>query len=254
MRDFTLQTYKTLCSEFQQNGYKFITFADYCQNTTPKSYIILRHDVDSSPENALTMARCEQELGIKSSFYFRILRQHFHETTVRKIAELGHEIGYHYEDLSVAKGRMQYAIELFKNNLTLLRKSYPVKTICMHGSPVSRWDNRSIWEHYDYRDFGIIGEPYFDVNFDEVLYLTDTGRRWDGLDVSVRDKVKSGYNCRLQTTSDIIAALFDNELPRQLMINIHPQRWHDRYAPWLKELIWQNTKNIGKRLLVRQRP
>ena len=38
-------------------------------------------------------------------------------------------------------------------------------------------------------DFGIIAEPYFDVDFDEVFYLTDTGRRWDGDSVSVRDKV-----------------------------------------------------------------
>ena len=42
---------------------------------------------------------------------------------------------------------------------------------------------------YDYRDYGIIAEPYFDVDFDEVFYLTDTGRRWDGDSVSVRDKV-----------------------------------------------------------------
>ena len=41
----------------------------------------------------------------------------------------------------------------------------------------------------DYQDFGLIGEPYFDVDFNEVAYYTDTGRRWDGEDVSVRDKV-----------------------------------------------------------------
>jgi hypothetical protein len=46
-----------------------------------------------------------------------------------------------------------------------------------------------LWKYYDYKDFGLIGEPYFDVDFDKVLYLTDTGRRWDGEAVSVRDKV-----------------------------------------------------------------
>jgi len=39
-------------------------------------------------------------------------------------------------------------------------------------------------------DYGIIAEPYFDMDFKEVLYLTDTGRRWDGDRVSVRDKVE----------------------------------------------------------------
>jgi hypothetical protein len=83
----------------------------------------------------------------------------------------------------------ELAIDDFRLNLEKLRELYPVKTICMHGSPLSKYDNRLIWDKYDYRDYGIIGEPYFDVDFEEVLYLTDTGRRWDGDRVSVRDKV-----------------------------------------------------------------
>ena len=59
----------------------------------------------------------------------------------------------------------------------------------MHGSPRSRFDNKSLWKKYDYKDYGIIGEPYFDIDFNDVFYLTDTGRRWDGDKVSVRDKV-----------------------------------------------------------------
>jgi len=75
-------------------------------------------------------------------------------------------------------------------DLRRLREFYPVKTICMHGSPLSKYDNKLLWDKYDYRDYGITAEPNFDVDFDEVLYLTDTGRRWDGDRVSVRDKVK----------------------------------------------------------------
>ena len=59
----------------------------------------------------------------------------------------------------------------------------------MHGSPCSKSDCRDIWKKYDYKKPGIIAEPYFDINFDEVFYLTDTGRRWDGWKVSLRDKV-----------------------------------------------------------------
>jgi hypothetical protein len=68
----------------------------------------------------------------------------------------------------------------------------------MHGSPLSKWDNRDLWKRYDYRDFGIIAEPYFDLDFDEVFYLTDTGRRWDGDRVSVRDKICSEKIRRLE--------------------------------------------------------
>lgn len=46
---------------------------------------------------------------------------------------------------------------------------------------MSRLSNLELWKRYDYKELGIIGEPYLDVDFDEVFYLTDTGRRWDDL-------------------------------------------------------------------------
>jgi hypothetical protein len=83
-------------------------------------------------------------------------------------------------------------------------------------SPRSKYNNRDLWKRYDYRDFGIIGEPYFDVDFDKMFYLTDTGRRWDGWRVSVRDKVpqqaqwiKQGLVFR--STDDIIAAACEEQ-------------------------------------------
>ncbi|MBC8179929.1 hypothetical protein H8E88_02285 [candidate division KSB1 bacterium] len=56
-----------------------------------------------------------------------------------------------------ASRRTSFTIEDFRSNLEMLRKLYPVKTICMHGSPLSKYDNRLLWEKYDYRDYGIIG-------------------------------------------------------------------------------------------------
>jgi len=35
------------------------------------------------------------------------------------------------------------------------------------------------------------------------------------------------------------------------MITVHPQRWTDKPLPWLKELVWQNTKNVIKRFIVK---
>ena len=80
------------------------------------------------------------------------------------------------------------AIESFERNLARLRRYADVRTICMHGSPLSKWDSRLLWERFDYRDYGIVGEPYFDMDFGRVAYYMDTGRRWDGEKMSVRDK------------------------------------------------------------------
>ena len=121
----------------------------------------------------------------------------------------------------------------------------------MHGSPKSVLDNRDIWKEYDYRQLGIIGEPYFDIDFDKFFYLTDTGRCWNGYKYSVRDKmpqqerwVKEGLV--FKTTNDIIKAAQDNKLPNQIMITVHPQRWTNKPALWLWELAAQRAKNVFK--------
>jgi len=219
-------------------------------------------------------ARIENELGITGTYNFRMVRGSFDEGIIRQIASMGHEIGYHYEDLTVAKGKAEQAIQLFEQNLARLRRLVPIETICMHGSPLSKYDNRKLWERYNYRDYGIIGEPYFDMDFSKILYLTDTGRRWDSERVSVRDKVlripanppgsrnpqstthnlqPTTYNLRpnFHSTFDIIKAASENLLPNQIMITIHPQRWDNRLWPWISEFVLQNIKNVGKRVVVR---
>jgi len=250
MRDFTLITYKKLVQTFIANGYSFQTQQEYIKKNNAR-LVLLRHDVDLKPENAYTIAKIEKKLGIQASYYFRIVDESFDETIIKQIAEMGHEIGYHYEDLSLCNGNYDAAIKHFEHHLNKFKKLYPVKTICMHGSPLSKWDNRDLWKKYDYKDFGIIAEPYFDVDFNEVFYLTDTGRRWDGDNFSVRDKVnqKDGLEKELKfrSTMDIINAAKSELLPDKIMITTHPQRWDDRFMPWAKELVWQNVKNVIKK-------
>lgn len=199
--DFTIKTYRQLLQTLQNKGFLFYTFSEYLKikgeassaisslTAHHSSFIILRHDVDLMPHNSLRFAEIQHEMGIKGSYYFRAVPESWDEEVILKIAALGHEIGYHYECLTTTNGNMQAGIVDFEKNLAALRQIAPVQTICMHGSPKSKWDSKDLWQKYDYRDYGIVGEPYFDVNFDQLFYLTDTGRRWDGWKVSVRDKV-----------------------------------------------------------------
>jgi hypothetical protein len=112
---------------------------------------------------------------------------------------------------------------------------------------MSKYDSKDLWKTHSYRDFGLIGEPYFDIDFSKVAYLTDTGRRWDGEKVSVRDKVDSTFVHDFKTTDDIIAAAEQNVLPDQIMFTFHPQRWTDNKVLWLRELVGQEAKNVIKK-------
>jgi hypothetical protein len=269
MRDFTLKQYLFLLKSLLKQGFLFDTYSR-CTELSDKMFVILRHDVDRLPDNSLIFARIENELGINGTYYFRIVPQSFDVQIIKEIASLGHEIGYHYETMDTARGNVDKAYDEFCSNLENFRKIVPVETICMHGSPLSKFDNRALWKKYDYRKLGIKAEPYFDLDFSRVLYLTDTGRRWDGGKYSVRDKVVSRQsavssqqspvkihkpetgNLKLtfHSTSDIMEAANSGLLPDQIMMTFHPQRWTDKPLPWLKELVLQNIKNVVKRLVV----
>ena len=255
--DFTLVQYSKLLCTLREAGYSFQPFREFLAEQRI-SAIILRHDVDKKPGHSLRFAKSQAQRGIRGTYYFRILPCSFDEGIIREIHALGHEIGYHYEDVALEKGNMEKAYESFRRNLGKIRSIVPVETICMHGSPLSRYDNRSLWDHYSYKDLGISGEPYFDVNFEKVLYLTDTGRRWDGSEVSVRDKsMTAGKNAfpglRYHSTRHIMVACREGKLPDQVMYTFHPQRWTDNFLEGSGEFLLQNLKNIAKRILMKIR-
>lgn len=225
-----------------------------------KSYcfeeLVLRHDVDLRPANSLRTAQLESDLGILGIYYFRAVPQSWDEEIIKRIYSLGHEIGYHYESLTTCNGDVDKAYADFCSNLKRLRAIVPVRSICMHGSPRSPFDSKDIWKKYDYHALGIENEPYLDTDFSQVFYLTDTGRRWDGYKVSVRDKIPDYQNqwteqgLTFHYTDDVINGLRQGIIPKRLMITVHPQRWNPIGPAWCKELLLQNAKNLVKRVLV----
>lgn len=251
--DFTIDKYKELLKALKKHhGFS------------------IRHDVDLRPDYSLRIAQVEAEMGVKATYYFRTVPESYDEEIIRKIVSLGHTAGYHYECLTTCNGNMEEAYEDFCRNLEKLRKVVPITTACAHGSPRSPWNSQLIWEtsrcrdvetsrQYDIHSLGIEHEPMLDTDFSKTLYLTDTGRRWDGYKVSVRDKVpeyqelwtKEGLV--FHATDDIIQALLNPEHPihkHDLLINTHPQRWMPFGPGWLKEATLQNIKNIAKRVIV----
>ncbi len=291
--DFTLSAYYKLLDALQEQQYSFQTVREFILDPKPRA-VMLRHDVDARSGHSLRFARLQHERGIRGTYYFRIVPASFDGKIIREIEDLGHEIGYHYEDMDLAGGDPHKAIVQFQRHLEELRLAADsVETACMHGSPLSRYDNRALWKFYDYRRFGLIAEPYFDIDFTRVLYLTDTGRRWDGGGASIRDREltpeerkqfrrntrnRTGRNgksitgagaevshlmqpdgkllsekFRFRTTAEITEAVRKGNLPDQIMFNFHPQRWNSNPVLWLQEWALQRTKNAIKRLIKKSR-
>lgn len=263
--DFTITSYKKLLQALLAGNYTFLTFDAYIKSdeTTINQFeklVVLRHDVDDRPQNSLAFAEIQSELGIKGTYYFRKVPQSFDVSIIEKIKDLGHEIGYHYETMDTCKGNIDDAYKEFVVNLDIFNKLIPISTISMHGSPMSKFDNRKIWEKYDYKTLGIIAEPYFDINFDKLYYITDTGRCWNGHLFNVRDKAtkdnpltnKDFISKNYHSTPDIIYAIQNNTFPFKTMMNFHPQRWNSNLYFWTKELVLQNIKNQVKKIIVKK--
>jgi len=256
--DFTLNKYRELCQAAIDSRYALLTVKAYLTvQDQPAKLIILRHDIDRKLENAVRMAEIEKELGIKATYYFRFNKSVFQPNLIKEIASMGHEIGYHYEALDKTKGDYIKAIQLFEHELEELRKVAEVNTICMHGNPLTRWDNRDLWTKYDFRNFGIVGEAY--LSFDNITYLSDTGRTW-GAKYKVKDWLVSGThngseitnNTEVNSTDDVIKLIEKGQLGYAYLL-IHPERWSDSLIGWTIDLTLDTAVNMVKRILISMR-
>jgi hypothetical protein len=235
--DFTLKKYGEVLTALGRGDYRFVSYNE-SQRT------ILRHDVDRSAGGALRMALLEAERGIKATYYFRVPRT-FDVQAITRIASLGHEIGYHYECLDKAKGDLDKAIGIFEQELALF-KVWGAKTICMHGNPLSKWDNRDMWKRFDFKKYGILGEAYLSVDFNKIPYFTDTGRAWNSEKFSVKDRTGAKLQ-KVRDTDELIKII--SRKGAKAYILTHPERWSDNPLAWARELVLQNAKNIVKRMI-----
>ncbi len=247
--DFTLRKYRELVRSFVESGYRIVTVRQYLESAPLGKVLVLRHDVDEQPQNALKMAEAEKELGVQATYYFRRVPKSDYPDVIRRIAAMGHEIGYHYEDLTLSDGDLSAAIASFSRNLEYFRQYYPVKTVCMHGSSSSKYDNREIWKQVRLEDYGLIGEPYLSFNFNQVYYLTDTGYAWDGGKYAVRDKVNSAFSLSFHQTEEVIDAVRSERFPEQSLILAHTL-WTDSLPLWtflhLREFFRNRVKLMAK--------
>lgn len=233
MKDFTLSAYEEYLKELKHSFSLILKFDEFLKKETiPQSFCIIRHDVDRRPGNALLMAQIEKSMGIKSTYYFRVKPHVFKPDIIRRISDMGHEVGYHYECLSDSKGDIKAALENFETNLIKLKEIVPVHTISMHGSPMSRFDNRDIWREKENHDllsdkYSILGEVYLDIDYSEIAYISDTGRNWSSESSNVRDRVDSKLNLNFGDGEKLLDYLRVCPHPRIIML-FHPERWNEK--------------------------
>lgn len=231
--------------------------------------VAIRHDVDYSPLRALKMAQIEAEYEISTTYYIR--RKFFDNNVdiIRQIAALGHEIGYHYEEVDTHqkapnKQVARDAVGFFIGSLLDLDNlGFNIKTICAHGNPLSDVDNRQVvhlirsddWLDklaftYD-RDLivekisnRLIGDASIDITGEDFdIYIPDTGR------FNPRYNLKDHIdNCSTVGLSNLnsLKEILDNKENKRIYMNMHPDRWSESKIVWLYDLALDTCKNFIK--------
>ncbi len=251
MRDFTLAAYEGYLKAIKSSYGNILTFSEYFSaEPKPKSFCLIRHDVDRKPGNALQMARLENGMGVKSTYYFRAKPHTFKPGIIMEIASLGHEIGYHYESLSDTDGDMSLALKDFESNLKKLREIVSVRTIAMHGRPLKPYDNRDMWRSGDnhkrlIEKYGILGEVYLDIDYTDIAYINDTGRNWTSGKFNRRDKVVSNVEADFENGENLLGYLSSTPASK-MVFQVHPERWEGGVIGWVIQYFSDTAVNMVK--------
>ena len=75
---FSLELYEETLKKAKDLGYEFPTVSELKEGFgNRRRFLLLRHDIDSSPHYALQMAKLEHRLGVRSSYFVLMHSLHY---------------------------------------------------------------------------------------------------------------------------------------------------------------------------------
>lgn len=154
--------------------YAFSSFDE--SPTRGEPFILLRHDVDFALEPALTLARIEAELGVRST-YFVLPHAHYNLfgdpafASLREILGLGHRLGLHY-DLSFYARNGLSASATIRRESAILEDRFGVRVSLVAEHNPGRVPRA------DPLDLGDLIDAYSPAFTAQMKYLSDSCQFW----------------------------------------------------------------------------
>lgn len=138
-QDFSYRHYEQILRKLTKT-HKFSNFLDCSTND-----IILRHDIDLSLISALRMARIENKLGIRST-YFILFHATFYNPfstrsyrIIKEILHLGHNLGLHYDSEFIINSKLNPS-EVIREEIEIMEHHFNTKinAIAMHNPSINK--------------------------------------------------------------------------------------------------------------------
>lgn len=173
--EFTHDEYRNLINLILDNNYSICSYKNIYDYDRA---VILRHDVDFSPEKAFEIAKVEFELGVRST-YFVLLATDFYNVFSKKtfdifteILKMGHEIGLHFDENRYEIENLEQMKKYILNEVDILSKAlgYKITSVSMHR-PSKLTLDRNI-------EFEDIINSYSNLFFKEIKYVSDSRMNW----------------------------------------------------------------------------
>jgi hypothetical protein len=186
-----------------------LRFADIQRGALPERFVLVRHDVDYSPEAALRIASLEAARGLRASYFLLLGSDYYnllsgqHAGFPRSLVALGHEVGLHYDVRLLRAFPRESWAGLLRGQAALLGElsGAPVVSVAMHQPGLHGLEPPSTQGFLD---------AYEDRFFREIEYVSDSCRAW-------RDR---GW-----------AMVSGGPVTPRLQLVLHPVNWGARDAP-----------------------
>jgi hypothetical protein len=133
---FTRAAFRQLLESFLKLGYSVCGFEAVC----PKAaHLILRHDIDFSPADALELGRIEADLGVHGIYFFLVASPFYSlddpntKAVYEALLGMGHEIGLHFDASPYSNHARVLDHEVDREcNLLEARTGKPTQVISFH--------------------------------------------------------------------------------------------------------------------------
>jgi len=183
--EFTFDRCRSILDRLRSAGYAFCGYDD----DVGSGDVLIRHDVDLSPDRAVEVARIERELGVTAT-YFVLLGSPLYNPfdapvreAIGEIAGMGHDVGLHFSThqhwpATEPPTDRELAARIQDEQAALSTVvADPVSTVSFHVPPpwVLARSIEGVESAY---------EPRF---FDEIDYVADSGQRWREEGVAIPD-------------------------------------------------------------------
>jgi hypothetical protein len=176
-----------MLGQAKKAGYKFPLFRNFTDFELEEKILLLRHDVEFKPERAVQLAEIENKLGICATYFIRVHANNYNPfsynsyTRIRRIKQLGHEIGLHFESAELARITGENELQLFLRAKNALENVIDdvIVSVSEHKDKRSQSElGLTFFHRFTKQQCGIKNEAYEPRFFGGLKYISDSNGVW----------------------------------------------------------------------------